>query len=140
MKWAVPILRRFLLPAAAGAWIANLVVYRMLEAEGGATDWTSIGVLFAIILAGLIVAWPAYVLMRRLALPGIVIGLLLLGLGAGIGVIAAWLIAMQIVPDNAGDYSRFGLAVGPVAALFWLTLNFDALRPRRAGQFGDRRG
>ena len=109
MKWVRAILRRFLLPALIGAWLANLVVYWMLEAEGGATDWTSIGVLFAIILAGL-----------------------LLALGAAIGVVAAWLIAMQIVPDNAGDYSRFGLAVGPIAALFWLILNFDALRPRAA--------
>lgn len=131
MKWLAAILRRFLLPAAVGAWIANLVVYWMLEVEGGATDWTSIGVLFAIILTGLIVAWPWFVLMRRLALPGLVAAILLLGLGAGIGVIAAYLIAMQIVPDNAGDYSRFGLAVGPVAALFWLILNFDALGPRR---------
>lgn len=131
MRWVGAILRRFLLPAAAGAWIANLVVYRMLEVEGGATDWTSIGVLFAIILAGLVAAWPGFVLMRRLRLPGFVTAILLLGLGAGVGVIAAYLIAMQIVPDNAGDYSRFGLAVGPVAALFWLILNFDALRPRR---------
>lgn len=132
MKWAKAILRRFLLPALIGAWLANLVVYWMLEAEGGATDWTSIGVLFAIILAGLLAAWPGFVLMRRLALPGIVAAILLLALGAAIGVVAAWLIAMQIVPDNAGDYSRFGLAVGPIAALFWLILNFDALRPRAA--------
>ncbi|MCP3731824.1 hypothetical protein M9978_15470 [Sphingomonas sp. MG17] len=133
-------LRRFLLPALVGAWLANLVVYWMLEAEGGATDWTSIGVLFAIILAGLLAAWPGFVLLRRLALPGIVTAILLIGLGAGIGVIAAYLIAMQIVPDNAGDYSRFGLAVGPIAALFWLILNFDALRPTRLRQTGDRRG
>lgn len=131
MKWVGTILRRFLLPAAIGAWLANLVVYWMLEAEGGATDWTSIGVLFAIVLAGLIVAWPVFVLLKRLALPGIVTAILLLALGAGIGVIAAYLIAMQIVPDNAGDYSRFGLAVGPIAALFWLIFNFDALRPVR---------
>lgn len=131
MRWLVAALRRFLLPALAGAWLANLAVYWMLEAEGGATDWQSIGILFAIILAGLIVAWPAFVMLRRLALPGIVVAILLLALGAGIGVIAAYLIAMQIVPDNAGDYSRFGLAVGPIAALFWLTFNFDALRLRR---------
>jgi hypothetical protein len=131
MKWVVAALRRFLLPALVGAWLANLVVYWMLEAEGGATDFQSIGILFAIILAGLIVAWPVFVLLRRLALSGIVTAILLLGLGAAVGVVAAYLIAMQIVPDNAGDYSRFGLAVGPVAALFWLVFNFDALRPRR---------
>lgn len=133
-------LRRFLLPALAGAWLANLVVYWMLEAEGGATDWTSIGVLFAIILAGLLAAWPAFALLKRLALPAPVTAMLLLGLGAGIGMAAAYLIAMRIVPDNAGDYTRFGLAVGPIAALLWLILNFDALGPSRARQIGDRHG
>ncbi len=132
MKWAWAVSRRLLLPALVGGWLANLAVYRMLEAEGGATDWTSIGVLFAIILAGLLAAWPCFVLLRRLALPRIVSAVLLIGLGTGIGVIAAYLIALRIVPDNAGDYSRFGLAVGPIAAILWLALNFDALRPRAA--------
>lgn len=140
MRWIVAFVRRFLLPAFVGAYLANLAVYWMLESEGGATDWKSVGVLFAIILAGLIVAWPFYVLLRRLALPAPVNGVLLLVLGTGIGALAAYLIAMQLVPDTAGEYIRFGLVVGPVAALFWLILNFDVLRPRRAGQFGDRRG
>jgi hypothetical protein len=140
VTWVRVALRRFLLPALIGAWLANLAVYRMLEAEGAATDWTSIGVLFAIILAGLLVAWPAFVLMRRLAFPALLTAVLLVCLGAAIGVVAAWLIALQIVPDSAGDYSRFGLAVGPIAALFWLILNFDALRPRRPRPIGDRRG
>ena len=130
MRWARAFLRRFVLPAFAGAYLANLAVYWMLESEGGATDWKSVGVLFAIILAGLIVGWPAYVLLRRLALPALVTGVLLLVLGTGIGARAAWLIAMQLVPDTASEYIRFGLVVGPVAAMFWLILNFDALRAR----------
>jgi xanthine/uracil permease len=140
MRWLTAFLRRFVLPAFVGAYLANLAVYWMLESEGGATDWKSVGVLFAIILAGLIVAWPGYVMLRRLRFPALVTGVLLLVLGTGIGALAAWLIAMQLVPDTASDYIRFGLVVGPVAALFWLILNFDVLRPRRAGQFGDRRG
>lgn len=130
MRWLLAFLRRFVLPAFVGAYLANLAVYWMLESEGGATDWKSVGVLFAIILAGLIVAWPAYVLLRRLALPALVTGALLLVLGTGIGALAAYLIAVQLVPDTAGEYIRFGLVVGPVAALFWLILNLDALRAR----------
>lgn len=140
MRWAVAILRRFVAPALIGAWLANFVVYWMLESEGAASDWRSIGVLFAIILAGLLAAWPAYVLLRRTRLPALAVAALLLLLGTAIGALAAYLIAMQLVPDTAGEYIRFGLAVGPVAALFWLILNFDALRPGRAGPFGDRRG
>ncbi|PKP91696.1 MAG: hypothetical protein CVT77_11500 [Alphaproteobacteria bacterium HGW-Alphaproteobacteria-16] len=140
MRWLIAILRRFIVPALVGAWLANIAVYHMLESEGGATDWKSIGVLFAIILAGLIVAWPFYAVLRRLAWPVWVNALLLLVLGTAIGALAAYLIALQIVPDTAGAYIRFGLVVGPVAALFWLAFNFDVLRPKPARQFGDRRG
>ncbi len=139
MTWIVAILRRFIAPALIGGLLANIAVYRMLESEGALTDWKSIGVLAAIILAGTIVAWPVFVLLRRLRLHAVLLAVALLALGTLIGAIAAWLIAMQIVPDSASDYIRFGLVVGPVAALFWLILNFDVLRPM-ARQSGDRRG
>ena len=59
------ILRRFLFPALIGAYLANFAVYQLLGSVGWATDWQSIGILFAIILAGLIAAWPIFLLLRR---------------------------------------------------------------------------
>jgi hypothetical protein len=129
--------RRFLLPAFVGAYLSNLAVYRMLGSEGAATDWQSIGVLFGIILAGLLVAWPVFALIRRQGLAAPVLTLLTLVLGTATGALAAYLIALRLVPDTAGDYVHFGLAVGPVAALFWLILNFDILRAAPARQIGD---
>lgn len=137
MSWLFALTRRFLLPALVGAYLSNLAVYWMLGSEGAATDWQSISVLFAIILAGLLVAWPAFALIRRQRLAAPVLTLLTLALGTGTGALAAYLIALQLVPDTAGDYVHFGLAVGPVAALFWLILNFDVLRALPARQMGD---
>lgn len=137
MTWLIAILRRFLLPALVGAFLANVAVYRMLGSEGAATDWQSIVVLFAIILVGLIVAWPLFALLRRRSLGGALLAILLLLIGTGLGALAAYLIALRIVPDSAGDYVHYGLAVGPVAAIFWLILNFDVLRLGPAQQSGD---
>ncbi|MEG3180407.1 hypothetical protein [Sphingomonas sp. LT1P40] len=139
MTWVVAILRRFIAPALIGGFLANIAVYRMLESEGALSDWKSIGVLVGIVLAGLIVGWPGFVVLRRLRLHPVLLAVALLALGTAIGAVIAWLIAMQIVPDTADEYIKFGLVVGPVAALFWLILNYDVLRPT-ARQSGDRRG
>ncbi len=137
MKWLTALLRRFLLPALIGAYLANFAVYQLLGSEGWATDWQSIGILFAIILTGLVAAWPLFALLRRWRVRGAVLAILLLLIGTGLGVLAAWLIALRLVPDTAGEYAFFGLAVGPVAALLWLILNFDVLRSGPARQSGD---
>lgn len=109
----------------------------MFGSEGAATDWQSIGVLFAILLAGLIVAWPAFALLRRQSLPAPLLAILVLVLGTATGALAAYLIALRLVPDSAGNYVHYGLVVGPVAAIFWLILNFDVLRAAPARQNGD---
>jgi hypothetical protein len=137
VSWLTAIFRRFLLPALIGAYLANFAVYALLGSEGAATDWQSIGVLFAIILAGLIAGWPIFNLLRRQRLAAPVLAMLILALGTGLGVLAAYLIALRLVPDTAGDYAFFGLAVGPVAALLWLIINFDVLRAGTARQWGD---
>lgn len=137
MNWLVAILRRFLLPAFVGAYLANLAIYQMLGSEGAATDWRSIGVLFAIILAGLVAGWPIFALLRRRRLAAPLVAALVLALGTALGALAAYLIALRLVPDTAGDYVHYGLAVGPVAAIFWLILNFDVLRRPHAQQSGD---
>lgn len=137
MSWLTTALRRFLFPALVGGYLANFAVFAMLGSEGAATDWQGIGVLFGIILAGLLVAWPLFVLLRRWQVSGWRLALLLLLVGTAIGVLAAYLIALRLVPDTAGEYAFFGLAVGPVAALLWLIVNFDVLRTDPARQFGD---
>ena len=131
------ILRRFLFPALIGAYLANFAVYQLLGSVGWATDWQSIGILFAIILAGLIAAWPIFLLLRRWNARGMLLAVLLLLLGTALGVLAAYLIALRLVPDTAGEYAFFGLAVGPVAALLWLIINYDVLRADAARQRGD---
>jgi hypothetical protein len=136
LTWLRTILRRFLLPALLGAYLANFAVFALLGSEGAATDWQSIGILFAIILAGLIAAWPLFLLLRRWGVTGALLAILLLLIGTALGVLAAYLIALRLVPDTAGDYAFFGLGVGPVAALFWLILNLDVLRAP-ARKFGD---
>lgn len=137
MSWLSTILRRFLLPAVIGAYLANFAVFAILGSEGAATDWQSIGILFAIIMAGLIAAWPIFLLLRRWNVRGALLAVLLLLVGTALGVLAAYLIALRLVPDTAGDYAFFGLGVGPVAALFWLILNLDVLRAPRAAKIGD---
>lgn len=136
MSWLTALLRRFLLPALVGAYLANFAVYQLLGSVGWATDWQSIGILFAIIMAGLIAAWPLLALLRRWGVRGAFLALLLLAIGTALGVLAAYLIALRLVPDTAGEYAFFGLGVGPVAALFWLILNLDVLRAT-APQIGD---
>lgn len=136
MTWPAALVRRFLLPALVGAYLSNLAVYRMLGSEGAATDWQSIGVLFVIILAGLIVAWPVFALLRRPRWPATVLALVTLAIGTATGALAAYLIALRLVPDTAGEYVHFGLAVGPVAALLWLILNFDIVRAATARRTG----
>lgn len=130
MSWLTSLFRRFLLPALVGAYLANFAVFAMLGSEGAATDWQGIGVLFGIIFLGLLAAWPLFLLLRRWQVSGWRLAILLLLLGTCIGVLAAYLIALRLVPDTAGEYAFFGLAVGPVAALLWLMLNFDVLRGR----------
>lgn len=137
MHWVKALLRRFLLPALVGGYAANLGVYTMLGSEGAATDWRGVGTLAAIILAGLLLAWPGYVLLQRRGWPVIVKLIVLFALGTAIGALLAWIIALQIVPDTATAYIRFGLLVGPVATVLWLLLNFDVLRPRSAASTGD---
>ncbi len=136
MSWPTAILRRFLLPALLGAYLANFAVFAILGSEGAATDWQSIGILFGIVMAGLIAAWPLFLLLRRWGVRGLLLAVLLLAIGTALGVLAAYLIALRLVPDTAGEYAFFGLGVGPVAALFWLILNLDVLRAT-APQIGD---
>lgn len=128
MSWAVVILRRFLAPAVVGGVIANVAVAAQLGYMEAAADPTAIGALILIILAGIVVALPGYLLFRRFGLGGWQLALALLALGCVVGAIEAYLIALTIVPDTASDYLFYGLIVGPVATAFWLAFNFDVLK------------
>lgn len=137
MSWTMAFLRRLLLPALVGGYAANLAVYAMLGGEGGASDWRGAGVLAGIVFAGLLVAWPFFAGLRRARWSWPVNLVALMALGTALGALAAYLIALRIVPETATAYIRFGLLVGPVATTLWLLFNRDALQTSRAPLAGD---
>jgi drug/metabolite transporter (DMT)-like permease len=130
------ILRRLLLPALIGGYAANLAVFALLDAEGGASDWESVAIMVVVIFSGLLLAWPFFALLRRALWPFWANVMALLVLGTAVGALVAYVMASQIVPDTAADYIQFGLLVGPVAAILWGLFNFDALRSRSISDEG----
>jgi hypothetical protein len=116
MRWLVFILRRFIAPALLAGFVANIVLYWVLETEGGLTDWRSIAMLAAMALTGFIVA----------------------ATGAALGAIGMALIVVYWVEaDDAFGFNHLGIPTGVAAALAWLCVNFDLLRAAdRRGKIG----
>ncbi len=138
MRWLVFMLRRFVAPALLAGFVANIVLYWVLETEGGMTDWRSIAMLAAMGLIGFIVAAPVIFVLIRLRLSGWIVGPAVVALGAALGAIGMALIVVYWVEaDDAFGFNHLGIPTGVAAALAWLCVNFDLLRATdRRGKIG----
>ena len=134
----VSILRRIILPALAAGFVANYVAYEMLDAEGALSDFRSMGYMSLIVLVGLIIGGvPAYRVLAKTGAGALlrIAALLIAGFVTG-GIIALFL-AWTITDENIPGYIKYGLAAGVVSAVVWMIINYDLLRPEKAGDSHD---
>ncbi|MBX3594445.1 hypothetical protein [Sphingomonas sp.] len=138
MSWLIFALRRFLLPALVAGVVATLILYWVLETEGGYTDWMSMAMLAGIALACFVVCAPLFWLLYRARLPLIVNIAAVLVMGVVAGALGMALIVVYWVEaSDAFGFNHLGIPAGVAAAVTWIFFNFDLLR---AGGRGDNRG